>query len=258
MPLESATFINQLESANPPGTDLIAQADDHIRLIKATLKATFPNLTGAVTLGQDELNAPFSIPIGIISMWFGAENSVPEGWAICNGQTVPKSDDSGNMTLPDMRDRVPIGAGGLAGLGIAAGAPAATATTSSSGSHAHTTNAGGAHGHGGSVGDHAITLAQMPSHRHLNGVVDKNDNLFNHGGDAANPTKGDSIDGNSSDGIREGYTNSVGGGAPHNHPLTIDFGGDHSHTTNAGGEHSHSLQVSTIQPCVGIHFIMKI
>jgi microcystin-dependent protein len=47
MPLESATYISGLNSANPAHTDPIAQGDAHSRLIKATLKNTFPNFTAA-------------------------------------------------------------------------------------------------------------------------------------------------------------------------------------------------------------------
>jgi hypothetical protein len=57
MPLETATFINGLDATNPAAGDSVGQADDHLRLIKATLKATFPNVTGAVTVGQADLNA---------------------------------------------------------------------------------------------------------------------------------------------------------------------------------------------------------
>jgi hypothetical protein len=56
MPLETASFINGLNSANPTATDPISQGDDHIRLLKSAVKATFPNLTGAVTPTQTELN----------------------------------------------------------------------------------------------------------------------------------------------------------------------------------------------------------
>ena len=56
MPLESATYINGLNSSNPTGADTKAEGDDHIRLIKSAVKATFPNLTGAVTADQTELN----------------------------------------------------------------------------------------------------------------------------------------------------------------------------------------------------------
>ncbi len=56
MALETGTYISDLNSSNPVATDGLAQADDHIRLVKSTLKATLPNLTGAVTGTQDELN----------------------------------------------------------------------------------------------------------------------------------------------------------------------------------------------------------
>lgn len=57
MPLETATYIDGLISSNPAATDGIAQADDHMRLIKSTLLATFPSITGAVTLTHTQINA---------------------------------------------------------------------------------------------------------------------------------------------------------------------------------------------------------
>ena len=56
MALETGTFINSLNAADPASTDGLAQADDHMRLIKSTVKATFPNITGAVNAAQTELN----------------------------------------------------------------------------------------------------------------------------------------------------------------------------------------------------------
>lgn len=56
MGLETGTYINSLNAANPLGTDAKSAGDDHIRLLKATIKATFPNITGAVTPTQVELN----------------------------------------------------------------------------------------------------------------------------------------------------------------------------------------------------------
>ena len=57
MALETGTYINSLVATNPVATDGLAQADDHMRLIKATIKATFPSITGAVTSSHTELNA---------------------------------------------------------------------------------------------------------------------------------------------------------------------------------------------------------
>ena len=56
MGLETGTYIDSLNSSNPTAGDSVGQGDDHIRLIKSTVKATFPNLTNAVTSTQSELN----------------------------------------------------------------------------------------------------------------------------------------------------------------------------------------------------------
>lgn len=56
MALETAPFLNDLVSTNPPGGDLRSQGDDHIRLIKGTLKASFPNITFAKYIEQARLD----------------------------------------------------------------------------------------------------------------------------------------------------------------------------------------------------------
>lgn len=56
MALETGTYISDLVSSNPAGTDTLDKADDHLRLIKSTVQATFPNITGAVTPTHTELN----------------------------------------------------------------------------------------------------------------------------------------------------------------------------------------------------------
>jgi len=56
MALETGTYINSLNASNPVSTDGLSQADDHLRLIKSTIKSTFANIDGAVTSTEDELN----------------------------------------------------------------------------------------------------------------------------------------------------------------------------------------------------------
>ena len=56
MALEVATYLDGLVATNPAGSDPLAQADDHIRLIKSVLKNTFPNITGQVAATQGDLN----------------------------------------------------------------------------------------------------------------------------------------------------------------------------------------------------------
>jgi hypothetical protein len=146
MPLETATFINQLDAANPLGSDPIASGDDHLRLIKAALKATFPNITGAVTATQQVINNPF--PSGGIIMWSGSIASIPSGWFLCDGA---------NGT-PNLRDRFVVGAGTTYAVGATGGSADAvvvahshTGTIASAGAHTHTvsatTDSAGAHQH---------------------------------------------------------------------------------------------------------------
>lgn len=57
MGLETATYISDLVITNPVSTDPKSQGDDHIRLLKSTIKSTFPNVTGAISPTQGDLNS---------------------------------------------------------------------------------------------------------------------------------------------------------------------------------------------------------
>ncbi|WP_342739722.1 phage tail protein [Bradyrhizobium sp. B117] len=54
MPLEIATYISDLVQSNPAASDPLAGADDHLRLIKATLKNTLAH-TGQLTNTDNQL-----------------------------------------------------------------------------------------------------------------------------------------------------------------------------------------------------------
>ena len=57
MGLETGTYISDLNASNPVGaSDSVSQGDDHIRLIKSTILASFPGITGAMTATHTELN----------------------------------------------------------------------------------------------------------------------------------------------------------------------------------------------------------
>ena len=102
MAIETATYISGLVSANPPATDPVGQADDHIRLIKGVLKSTFPNLNAACNATPLQLNGYF-VPQGAIIMWSGS--TAPTGWALCNGGTFAKADGTGSVVVPNLSDR---------------------------------------------------------------------------------------------------------------------------------------------------------
>ena len=56
MGLESATYIDDLVITNPTSGDDPSAGDDHLRLIKSTVKNTFPNISAPVTPTHTELN----------------------------------------------------------------------------------------------------------------------------------------------------------------------------------------------------------
>ncbi len=86
MPLEVATYINQLNPANPVGSDPLAQADDHLRLLKTTIKNTFPNIDGAVTVTDDVLNA---LPGRVTALETNGVGG--SGGTTASGSTLPAS-----------------------------------------------------------------------------------------------------------------------------------------------------------------------
>jgi hypothetical protein len=56
MTVEVATYISSLDTSLPAGGDTKSEGDNHIRLIKSTLKTTFPNINGAMTATDEELS----------------------------------------------------------------------------------------------------------------------------------------------------------------------------------------------------------
>ncbi len=229
MALESATYISDLNVANPTSTDSVAQTDDHIRLIKAVIKATFPNITGPVTATQAVLSSP--VPTGGIIMWSGAV--APSGWALCDGT---------NGT-PDLRNRFIVGAGTSFTLGSSGG----SATTSAGGGHTHTEGAAGSHNHSGLSGDTALTVNQIPSHTHTwSGTQTAEDNNYTAGN---NWLREGSTVASSSFTVT---TAATGEGAAHNHSISSD--GSHSHTINAVADHTHTAT----PPYYALAYIMKL
>lgn len=56
MALETATYIDSLVVSNPDGTDQRSTADDHLRLIKACLKRSWPMIGGAVSASHQAIS----------------------------------------------------------------------------------------------------------------------------------------------------------------------------------------------------------
>lgn len=84
---------------------------------------------------------------GMILLWSGATNTIPNGWALCNGQ---------NGT-PNLVDRFIVGAGSAYAVGATGGSSTVTLTTAQIPSHTHvasssiTINSAGIHNHTANV-----------------------------------------------------------------------------------------------------------
>lgn len=127
MGLESVTYISDLDTANPVGTDLKSLGDNHIRNLKTGIKNTFPNITGAMTLTHTQLNKAAYFDSGTKMMFLQA--AAPAGWT---------QDNTVNDKVLRIIDNT--------GTGAATGG---NWTLS-----------------GMSVDGHAITISEMPAHTH--------------------------------------------------------------------------------------------
>lgn len=221
MALETATYINQLVATNPLGSDPIASGDDHIRLIKSALQATFPNLTGPVTVSQSVINNPF--PTGGIIMWSGAISAVPSGWALCDGT---------NGT-PNLRDRFVVGAGSTYAVGDTGGNASTTLVEANLPSHTHTITASSA-----AAGGHTHTITD-PGHSHT---------VF------AAPGGGGTLPGGGGIGLATNLTTSVATTG-----ITINAVADHTHTITATAASVGSgTSFENRPPYYALAYIMKV
>lgn len=217
MALETATYINQLVQTNPLGSDPLADADGHLRLIKSVLKTTFPNITGAVTATQGQINAPF--PAGGIIMWSGSTGSIPAGWLLCDG----------NNSTPDLRDRFIIGAGTTFSVGATGG----STTISVANLPSHTHGAGTLVAD--SAGAHTHTITD-PGHTHSYNVS------FQNGGGDYNPSRFSAITGATTGSSTTG--------------ISVNSSGAHTHTIS-GTSGSAGSGTAYYPPYYALAFIMK-
>lgn len=104
---------------------------------------------GSIGEIASQILAATQLPRGIITMWSGATNAVPSGWALCDG----------NNGTPNLKDRFIVGAGQSYGVGNTGGNITQTPSV--------WTNAAGT---GIQVAGTAINTSQMPWHTHSGSV----------------------------------------------------------------------------------------
>lgn len=285
MPLESASYLNQLEVSNPASTDAMAQADDHLRLIKSVLKNTFPNINGPVTSTPAELNDAKGLRtdveklktdkfdkaggaitgniqvtgvVNAATVQQGGNTLVPRGtvvmwWgdlnAIPAGWAMCNGQTVNGLATPDLRDRFIVGAGVTYAVGQAGGSVFPSFASTTNGAHGHSawTDAQGNHAHGGGTAGHALTVDQIPPHSHQE-----------FAGQGYGSFNGWNLVGA---GVVQGLnvnTGNTGGGQAHAHGIYAD--GNHAHNVGISveGNHAHSITIDTRSPYVALAFIIKL
>ncbi len=211
--------------------------------------SAFQGLTASIT------------PAGVIRAFSGS--SVPSGWLICDGSTISRmafrdlfkvigtTFGSGNsnttFTLPDMRGRLPIGAGTGTSLtartlGTTLGAETVTLAEANMASHTHTNN--------------SVSAINTTNHVHTatSGTVSAD---HSHGW-------GRNVGSFGSYGLRDGNNRSANG-----YPNVQGATAGHTHTTTTGTQnanHNHSFTNSytgsgtpfgIIPPTLVVNFIIK-
>ena len=228
MALETASYVNQLVPANPLSTDSVAQADDHLRLIKQVLVNTFPNVNQPVTAtatALSTLDGTNVVPKGLVAMWSGTASTIPNGWALCDGT---------NGT-PNLGDKFVLGYKfGTNTIGTTGG----SYTSGAAGAHTHGMDTQGAHTHGGNTGSTALTIDQIPSHTHSYTMPTTGGNSQMGGQGYGYPTGGTTL--------------ATGGGQGHTHTISSD--GGHAHNLVAATDHTHSIT----PPFYVLAYIMKL
>lgn len=193
-----------------------------------------------------------STPVGKIDMYAGA--TAPTGWLLCKGQAVSRTtysalfaiigttygagNGSSTFNIPDMRNRVPVGAGDTYNLNDAGGSDTISYTPQSS---------------DGNVGNHTITAAQIPSHNHgersFSGTLQIRQNTFYAASGFCSGAYS---------GISAAPCSVSGSGQI----VNVNFSNAHTHdSVGSGGAHTHSFTgkqatLDVRQPYRGINFII--
>lgn len=167
MAVDTATNIKDMDTNLPANSDARAEGAGQIRAVKTAVQNTFPNCGGEVPYTHNQMNTVFAsilggtdgtvatglLPVGLICDWAGTVNSIPDGWALCNGQTandIPTPDLSGKFLVAYSSTDTDFNSIGKQG---------GTKT------HNHP------HDHGSVTGDTTLTEAQVPSHKHASNVI---------------------------------------------------------------------------------------
>jgi hypothetical protein len=170
---------------------------------------------------------PFGLFPGAIILFSGAIASIPAGWQLCDGT---------NGT-PNLRNRFVVGAGDTYAVNDTGGA--ATPTTSSGGAHTHTIT----------VGDTALTIAQLPAHGHPFRTSTNISSASTATGGLMLQTVGSGNNAAFTGTPSDTNGQQIGG---------TGSGDTHTHTGASASDGAHTHTVSALPPYYALAYIMKL
>jgi hypothetical protein len=198
-----------------------------------------PQVGGSPILTVNNFDPNSVFPAGMIVMWWGDVNAIPDGWALCDG----------NNGRPDLRNRFVVGVGSDYVLGDTGGVDLYSSETVA---------AGGAHDHGGATSAVALTEEQIPEHTHALYVWNASGSGQADGfGTASNNT---SVIGQANGGVNNAYKTTNNAGTS----LIEPTGGtgepsEHDHDISSQPAHDHGLSgVENRPPYVALYYIIKV
>ena len=161
-----------------------------------------PAVGGSPILTVSNFDPNSVFPAGMIVMWWGDVNAIPDGWALCDG----------NNGRPDLRNRFIVGVGSDYVIGDTGGDDLLTGLVTAEGGAA-----------GATTEEHVLTVEEMPAHSHT--FSTRGSNASSEGSTQRDFPRDYQEDDASIDESVE--TEVIGGGLGHTHGIDIDA---HTHT----------------------------
>lgn len=255
-------------SFSSPNTALTFEFDS------GTLGSGNPTSVSYGIISATNTSLPSVVPTGTILMTGGA--SADSGYLICDGTAYSRTtysalftkisttfgvgNGSSTFNIPNLQAKFPLGKSGSHGLGTTGGAfaqtPAGTIATSSTFTGSSFTPSGSI-AITGSVANHTLTIAQMPSHNHPRGTASQvgfTDDLG--GGGLQGYLGGDQAVSNV-----DANMTTQGGDQPHNHGFSGSGTFSGSAVTPSGAVSSTSTLtgsvLDTTNPYIALNYQIK-
>lgn len=259
-PYKPAPHISVTDPENPSDGDHWVRPDVNVPANSTTpeIRHQIDGTTYKAPLQDASQPSPDSTPIGALMMYAGGTQPPDLRWLVCDGSLLNRADypdlfnvlstsyntggEAGTQfRLPDMRSRLPVGAGAGAGLtsraiGVTAGEENHTLSTTEMPSHSHSgSTSSDSHSHGGS------TTSDSHSHTYTRD---------NSSGEIVSSGVGAVVQGQENSDANAGTTSDS-----HSHSVSTSSD-SHSHTVSIGSAGSGGAH-NNMPPVLTVNFIVR-